>query len=183
MKRQYCKHVMCRTCMQQCSHIASICHAIVVIGCVQLSSSSSLIYRLWFLKHHHSAAMPHHHRRCWRSCRTYENCMHAEQIIIIFYIYFILFFALCVWYCSQLYLYRTIVTVYTDNIFLYIYLQQMHQIIHLSPLGCCTPARGKTMQKNWEVSRVNIHCVTIRIVVVQRWCDYCKLITNWLVRV
>ena len=28
-----------------------------------------------------------------RSCRTHENCMHAEQIIIIFYIIF--FFALC----------------------------------------------------------------------------------------
>ena len=30
----------------------------------------------------------------------------------------------------------------------------MHQIIHLSPVGCFTPARGKSMQKNREVSRV-----------------------------
>ena len=52
-------------------------------------------------------------------------------------------------------LYRTIVTVYTDNIFLYNnYLWQMHQIVHLSPVGCFTPARGKTVQKNREVSRV-----------------------------
>ena len=49
-------------------------------------------------------------------------------------------------------LYRTIVTVHTDNIFLYNYLRQMHQIIHLSPLGCFTPARGNTVQKNREVS-------------------------------
>ena len=52
-------------------------------------------------------------------------------------------------------LYRTIVTVYTDNIFLYNYLWQMHQIINLSPVGCFTPARGKTVQKNREVSGVN----------------------------
>ena len=51
-------------------------------------------------------------------------------------------------------LYRTIVTVYTDNIFLYNYLQEMHQIIHLSPVGCFTPARGKTVQKIRKVSGV-----------------------------
>ena len=42
------------------------------------------------------------------------------------------------------------------NIFLYNYLRQMHQIIHLSPLGCFTPARGKTVQKNREVSGVKL---------------------------
>ena len=58
-----------------------------------------------------------------RSSHTHENCMHAEQIIIIFYIFF----------CFFLYVfgivYRTIVIVYTDNIFLYNYLRQMHQIV------------------------------------------------------
>ena len=55
-------------------------------------------------------------------------------------------------YCSMylvlfsIVLYRTIVTVYTNNIFLHNYLRQMHQIIHLS--------RGKTVQKNREVSGV-----------------------------
>ena len=44
-------------------HLASVCHASVVRGCVPLSSSSSLIYHFWFLKHPHSAATPHHHRR------------------------------------------------------------------------------------------------------------------------
>ena len=89
--------------------------------------------------------------RC--SCHTHENCMHAEQIIIIFYIFFFVFYSL---YLSLLLivLYRTIVTVYTDNIFLYNYLWQMHQLIHLSPVGCCTPARGKTVQKNCEASGV-----------------------------
>ena len=52
-------------------------------------------------------------------------------------------------------LYRTIVTAYTDSNFLYNYLQQMHQIIHLSPVGCFTPARGKSMQKNHVVRGVN----------------------------
>ena len=51
-------------------------------------------------------------------------------------------------------LYRTIVTVYTDNIFLYNYLRQMHQIIHPSPVGCFIPARIKTVRKNREVSGV-----------------------------
>ena len=85
---------------------------------------------------------------------THENCMHAEQIIIIFYI---LFFIFCSMYLVlfSIVLYRTIVTVYTDNIFLHNYLRQMHQIIHLSPVGCFTPARGKTVQKNREVSGVN----------------------------
>ena len=51
-------------------------------------------------------------------------------------------------------LYRSIVTVYTDNIFISNYLRQMHRIIHLSPVGCFKPARGKTVQKNREVSGV-----------------------------
>ena len=53
-------------------------------------------------------------------------------------------------------LYRTIVTSFTDNIFLYNYLQQMHQLIHLSPVGCFTPALGKSMQKNREVCGVKV---------------------------
>ena len=144
---------MSQRCMQQCSHIVSVCYASVVRGCVPLRTSSSLIYHFWFLKHHHSAAMPHHHRRCWRSCRTHENCMQAEQIIIIFYIFIFIF---CTMYLVLLsiVLYGTIVTVYTDNVFLYNYLRQMHDIIHLSPAGCFTPARGKTVQKYREVSGV-----------------------------
>ena len=115
---------------------------------------SSLIYYFWFLKHHHSAPTPHHHLRCcWRSCRTHENCIRAEQIIIIFYLFIFIFCSMYLVLFSIV-LYRTIVTVYTNHIFLYNYLQQMHQIIHLSPVGCFTPARGKTMQKNHEVSRV-----------------------------
>ena len=145
-------------CMQQCSHIGCIgsaCHASVVRCCVPLSSSSSLIYHFWFLKHHHSAATSHHHRSCWRSCRTHENCMHAEQIIIIFYTFIFIFCSMYLVLFSIV-LNRTIVTVYTDNFFLYNYLQQMHQIIQLSPVGCFTPARGKTEQKNCEVSGVNM---------------------------
>ena len=114
IKRRYCKHVMCRTCMQQCSHIGSACHASVVRSCVTLSTSSSLIYHFWFLKHHHSAATYHHHRRCC-SCRTHENGMHAEQIIIIFCAYVFIFCSMYLVLFSIV-LYRTIVTVYIDKI-------------------------------------------------------------------
>ena len=76
-----------------------------------------------------------------RSCRTYESCMHAQQIIIIFSIFFFLFCSIYLILFSIL-LFRTIVTVYTDNIFIYNYLWQMHKIIHLSLVGCFTPARG-----------------------------------------
>ena len=134
-------------------NIGSVCHASVVRGCVPLSASSSLIYHFWFLKHHHSAAMLATTTVGRRSCHTHENCMHAEQIINIFYIFFFIFCSLHL-LLFLIILYRTIVTVYTDNIFLYNYLWQMHQIIHLSPVGCFTPARGKTVQKNREVSEV-----------------------------
>ena len=129
----------------------SVYNASVVRGCVPLSASSSLIYHFWFLKHHHSAATHHHHHH---SCRTHENCKHAEQIVIIFYIYL---FICCSMYLVlfSIVLYRPIVSVYTGNIFLYNYLRQMHQIIHLLPVGCFTPARGKTVQKSREVIGVN----------------------------
>ena len=41
----------------------------------------------------------------------------------------------------------------------------MHQINHLSPVGCFTPARGKSMQKNREVSgaKLNISCIKVII--------------------
>ena len=61
----------------------------------------------------------------WGSCRTYGNCMRAEQIIIIFYIFLNIFCSIYLVLFSIV-LHRTIVTVYTDNIFLHNYLQQMH---------------------------------------------------------
>ena len=63
-----------------------------------------------------------------RSCHTHENCMHAEQIIIIFYIIFFIFCSMYLVLFSII-LHRTIVTVYTDNIFLCNYLRQMHHTI------------------------------------------------------
>ena len=149
------------SCVGRACNIGCVCHASVVRGCVPLGTSSSLIYHFWFLKHHHSAATPHHHNRWERSCHTHENCMHAKQIIIIFYIY-IYFFCTLYLLLFLIVLYRTTVTVYTDNIFLYNYLWQMHQRIHLSPVGCFTPARGKTVQTNHEVSGVNIMYCLLR---------------------
>ena len=86
-----------------------------------------------------------------RSCRTHENCMHAEQIIIIFYIFYFIFCSMYLVLFSIV-LCRTIFTVYIDHIFLYNYRRQMHQIIHLSPVGSFTSARGKSVQKNREVT-------------------------------
>ena len=59
----------------------------------------------------------------WGSYHTNENCMHAEQIIIILYIYILggsMYLVL-----FSIVLYRTIVVVCTDNIFQYNYLQQI----------------------------------------------------------
>ena len=44
-------------------------------------------------------------------------------------------------------LYRTIVTVYTYNIFVYNYLRQMHEIIHLSPVGVLPQPEVKACKK------------------------------------
>ena len=74
-----------------------------------------------------------------RSCRTHENCMLAQQIIIMFYIFFFIFRSMYLVLFSIV-LYITIVTVYTDNIFLYSYLWEMHPIIHLSPVGRFYPS-------------------------------------------
>ena len=80
------------------------------------------------------------------SCDAHENCMHAEQIIIIFYIFFFIF---CYKYLVlfSIVLCRTIATVYTDNIFLYNYLRQIHQIIHLSPAGFLPQPEVKPCKK------------------------------------
>ena len=152
MELRYCKHVICQTCMQHwqclaCQRSERLCagdwapHPVLSIT----SGFSNTITR---------------QRRitttvvAWGSCRTHEKCMQAEQIIIIFYIFSFIFCSIYLVLFSVL-LYRAIVTVYTDNIFPYNYLQQMHQIIHLSLVGCYTPARGKNVQNNREVSGVN----------------------------
>ena len=138
-------------CAGRAWNIGSVYHASVVRGCVPVSASSSLIYHFSFVKHHHSAARHHHHRHC-ETLLSYPWKLHACRANQIYFLYFI--------FCSMylvlfsIVLYRTIVTIYTDNIFIYNYLWQMHQIIHLSLVGCFTRARGKTVQKNREVSSV-----------------------------
>ena len=147
MKRRYCKHVMCRMCMQHrqcmpCQRRERQCAAERLIQ----SYLSLLVSQIPPLEWRLTTTTIER-----RSCHTHENCMHAEQIIIIFYIYFFIFCSLYLLLFSIV-LYRTIVIDYTDKIFLYNYLWQMHRIIHLSPVVCFTPARGKTVQKNCEVS-------------------------------
>ena len=141
MQQGYCKHVICQTCMQHwqclsCQHRERLCAA-------ELSGSSSLIYRFFF-----SNTITRQQRiattavvRC--SCRTHENCMHAEQIMIVFYTF--CFFALCIWYFFNCII-QTIVTVYTNNIFIYNYLWQMHQI-NLHPWGVLPQPEVKTCKK------------------------------------
>ena len=135
-----CMHVMCLTCMQHrqcmpCQRRERLCAA----GRLFQSYLSLLVSQTPSLGSDLTTTTV---GRC--SCHAHENCMPAEQIIIIFYIYIFIFFSLYL-LLFLIVLYRTIVTVYTDNIFLYNYLWQMHQI--LSPEGCFTPARGKTVQK------------------------------------
>ena len=46
------------------------------------------------------------------------------------------------------------------------------QIIHLSPVGCFTPARGKTVQKKCEINRVNVWVLS--------WAPhYLAILQNW----
>ena len=126
--------------------IGSVSHAGVMRGCVPLSASYSLIYHFWSLKHHHSAATRHHHRP-WK--------LHAFRANNNNFLYFLFYFLLyvfgivfnCIIQNNSYCLHR--------QYFLYNYLRQMHQIIHLSLVGCFTTARGKTVQKNREVSWVN----------------------------
>ena len=86
------------------------------------------------------------HHRC-ETQLSYPWKLHACRANNNYFLY--IFFNFCSLYfvLFSILLYRTIVAVYTDNIFLYNYLRQMHQIINLSPVGCFTPARGKTLQK------------------------------------
>ena len=99
-------------------NIGSVDHACIVRGCVPVSISSSLIYHFWFLKHHHSSATPHHHRRCMRQL-SYPWKLHACRANNNYFLY-IFFHFFCTMYLVlfSIVLYRTIVTVYTDNIFL-----------------------------------------------------------------
>ena len=124
------------------------------VVCRWASRSSRLIYHFWLLKHHHPAATHHHLRHCemqlsspWKlhAC-TANNHYFLYIYLYICYMYLVLF---------SIILYRTIVTVCTDNIILHNYLPQMHQIIHLSPVGCFSPARGKR-----EDCRVNRNLLT-----------------------
>ena len=147
VKRRYCKHAICQMCMK----IGSVYHASVVRGCVPMCTSSSLIYYFWFLKHHHSAAT--HHHLC--SCKTqlYPWKLHAGRannnyFLNIFFSFLLYVFGIvfnCIMQNNSYCLHH----IFLDN-----YVRQLHQIIHLSPVGCFTPARGKAVQKNCAVSGV-----------------------------
>ena len=144
------------SCVGRAWKIGCVYNASVVRGCALLSASSSLIYRFWFLKHNHSAATHHHHCR-WDTQLSYPWKLHACRANNNYFLHIFFYLLLYVFGLFLIVLYRAIVTVYMDNIFPYNYQWQMLQIIHLSPVGCFTPARGKTVQKNREVSGVNIH--------------------------
>ena len=113
MKRRYCLHVMYRTCMKHrkclpCQRRERLCAAERLIqSYLSLLGFSNAIT---LQRHITTTAFGR------RSCRTHENCVHAEQIITIFYIYI---------FCSMylvlfsIVLYRTIL-IFTPTIFLYI---------------------------------------------------------------
>ena len=145
MKRRYCKHVMCQTCMQHrqcmpCQLRERFCAAERLIQ----SYLSLLVSQTPSLSRDASPPQP---------LGDAVSQLHACRANN--YFLYIIFFIFCSLYLLLflIVLYSTIVTVYTDNIFLYNYLWQMYQIIHLSPVGCFTPVRGKTVQKNREGKR------------------------------
>ena len=114
-------------------NIGSVYHASIVRGCVPVSTLSSLISHFWFLKHHHPLAMHRHHRRR-ETQLSYPRKLHACRANNNYFIYF-LFFCSIYLVLFSIVLYRTIVTVYTENIFLYNSRRQMHQINYLSAVG------------------------------------------------
>ena len=88
--------------------------------------------------------------------------MHAKQRIIIFHIFFFYYLLYVFGIVLNCFMQNNI-TVYPDNMFLYNYLWQMYQIIHLSLEDCLSSARGKRVQKNSAVKRtscnvVQLHC-------------------------
>ena len=94
MQWQYCKHVICQMCKQHWAGIwalaCRVSHASVVRGCVLVSASFSLITSgfsntITLQQRVTTSAVGR------RSCHTHENCMHAEQIIILFYIFIFIF--------------------------------------------------------------------------------------------
>ena len=111
MNRRYCKHVMCQTCMKhrQCVPMPASWEVLCCWAPHPVLSITSGFSNTTTLQRGITTTA------VWRrSCRTHENCMHAEQIIIIFYIFF-LFFALC----FQLY-YTEQLLQFTSTIFFYI---------------------------------------------------------------
>ena len=142
MQRRYCKHVICQTCMQHwqclsCQRRERLCERLIQSYLPLLVSQTPSLG---------TDASPPPPLRDAVVVPMKTDCIHVEQTIIIFYIFLFIFCSMYLVLFSIV-LYRTIVTVYTDNIFLYNYPQQMHQIIHLSPVWCFSPARYKSMQK------------------------------------
>ena len=155
MKRRSCKHVMCRTCMQKCSHMPT--------SSVSAMPASWEIMCCW--AHHPflsttsvsqtptlgSDASP---PPTLLTQLSYPWILHAcranDNYFLYIYFYFLLhWFGIvlnCIIQNNSYCLHRQYFSIN--------YLRQMHQIIHLSPVGCFTPARCKTVQKNREVSGV-----------------------------
>ena len=155
MKLRYCEHVMCRMCMQQINNAAT--------SPVSVMPASWEVVCSWA---HHPSYLPllvsqtpslggdASRPPALLTQLSYPWKPHACRANNNYFLYILFYFLLMCMVLFSIVLYRTIVTVYSDNIFLYNYLRQMHQIIHLSPLWCFTTARGKSVQKNREVSGI-----------------------------
>ena len=164
------------------ANTGSVYHASVVRGCVPASISSSLFYHFWFLKHRHSAATPHHHSRCMGQL-LYRWKLHAGRANTtkFIYIYIYIFF---------LYVFGILFNCIIQNIsyclhwqYFSIYQQQMHQIIHLSLVGCFTPAWGKSMQKNRNLSGVKHNQILNLRLKVQHNLVVIITVLNWSLKV
>ena len=111
--------------------------------------------------HHHSAATHHHLRHC-ETLLAYPWKLHACKANNYYFLYLLFKIICCMYFVLfSIVLYRTIVTVYTDNIFLHNYLWQMYQIIQLSLEGRLSSARGKSVQKYSKVKRTSYNVVRL----------------------
>ena len=128
----------------------SVYHASVVRGCVPMSVSSSLVYHFWFLKTPSPSSNASSLRRCVTVVIPMKTASMQSKQLIYIYIYI---YPICIWYCFQLN-YTEQQLLLTPTIFFYIIIYG--KCIKSFTLGCFSPSRGKSVEKNSEVNRVKL---------------------------
>ena len=146
---RYCKHVMCRTCMtdrqclpcQRCERLCAADRLIQSYLALLVSQTPPLCSFASPPPPLGDAVVAPMKTACMQThCRANNN----------YFLYIFFYFLLYVFGIG----FNCIIQ--NNGYCLHWQYWQMHQIIHLSPVGCFTLDRGKTVQKKFEVSRVNV---------------------------